>query len=120
MIAFYVPGLLGDILLGIFILFTILNLIVAFNIIFLKNRSTSATWAWLFILFIAPVLGFFLYILFGRGVSKKKLYKDYRKDIEQFDDIINEQRYQVQQDQIQSDNEIVPVSYTHLTLPTKA
>lgn len=107
MIAFYVPGLLGDILLGIFILFTILNLIVAFNIIFLKNRSTSATWAWLFILFIAPVLGFFLYILFGRGVSKKKLYKDYRKDIEQFDDIINEQRYQVQQDQIQSDNEIV-------------
>ncbi|PTJ16134.1 cardiolipin synthase, partial [Staphylococcus simulans] len=82
MIAFYVPGLLGDILLGIFILFTILNLIVAFNIIFLKNRSTSATWAWLFILFIAPVLGFFLYILFGRGVSKKKLYKDYRKDIE--------------------------------------
>ncbi len=107
MIAFYIPGLLGDILIGIFILFTILNLIVAFNIIFIKDRSTSSTWAWLFILFIAPVLGFCLYIFFGRGVSKRKLYKHYRKDIEQFDDIINEQRYQVQEGKIQSENPVV-------------
>lgn len=107
MIAFYVPGILGDILVGIFILFTILNLIVAFNIIFLKDRSTSSTWAWLFILFIAPVLGFFLYIFFGRGVSKNKLYKNYGQDIEQFEDIINEQRYQVKNKALQTDNETV-------------
>ncbi|CAL27868.1 Cardiolipin synthetase [Staphylococcus carnosus] len=107
MFAFEVPGLFGDILTGIFILFTILNLIVAFNIIFIKDSSTSSTWAWLFILFIAPVLGFFLYILFGRGVSKNKLYKNYRKDIEEFENILNEQRYQVKHNNLQTDNEIV-------------
>ncbi|ANZ33468.1 cardiolipin synthase [Staphylococcus carnosus] len=107
MFAFEVPGLFGDILTGIFILFTILNLIVAFTIIFIKDSSTSSTWAWLFILFIAPVLGFFLYILFGRGVSKNKLYKNYCKDIEEFENILNEQRYQVKHNNLQTDNEIV-------------
>ena len=40
-------------------------------------------------------------------VSKNKLYKDYRKDIEEFENILNEQRYQVKHHNLETDNKIV-------------
>ena len=55
----------------------IINLILAFIIIFLEKdrRSASSTWAWLFVLFLLPIVGFILYLFLGRTVSKKKLEK---------------------------------------------
>lgn len=48
----------------------IANIALAFTIIFLERKNVSSTWAWLMVLFFIPILGFFLYLLFGRKLSK--------------------------------------------------
>ena len=48
----------------------IANFALAFTIIFLERKNASSTWAWLMVLFFIPVLGFLLYLLFYRRLSK--------------------------------------------------
>lgn len=47
----------------------VVNIVLAFTIIFLERKNASSTWAWLMVLFFIPVLGFVLYLLFGRRLS---------------------------------------------------
>jgi cardiolipin synthase len=48
----------------------IVNFALAFTIIFLERKNASSTWAWLMVLFFIPVLGFILYLFFGRKLSR--------------------------------------------------
>ncbi|MFI9044947.1 cardiolipin synthase [Staphylococcus saprophyticus] len=59
---------------GVLAFFFVINVILAFVLVFLDRdrRDATATWAWLFLLFVMPVLGFFIYIFFGRGIRKKR------------------------------------------------
>lgn len=59
---------------GVLAFFFVINVILAFVIVFLDRdrKDATATWAWLFLLFVMPVLGFFIYIFFGRGIRKKR------------------------------------------------
>ncbi|MBP1043264.1 cardiolipin synthase [Vagococcus sp. BWB3-3] len=52
----------------------ILNVILAFAIVFLERKDTAQTWAWLLVLTFIPILGFVLYIFLGRGLSKEKIF----------------------------------------------
>ena len=47
----------------------VINFALAFTIIFLERKNASSTWAWLMVLFFIPVIGFLLYLLFGRRLS---------------------------------------------------
>lgn len=49
----------------------IINFLLAFVVIFFSRKSASATWAWLFVLFFIPIVGFVLFILFGRELQLK-------------------------------------------------
>ena len=51
----------------------VLNMVLAFFILFYERKRASSIWAWILILFFLPVLGFFLYLLFGKPLSKNKL-----------------------------------------------
>lgn len=58
-------------------LFTILmvaNILLSIVIVFRERRETAQTWAWLLVLMFIPVVGFVLYIFFGRGISKDKIF----------------------------------------------
>lgn len=68
---------LGTVFTIILALGFIINLVLAFIIIFLERnrRSATSTWAWLFVLFVLPLVGFILYLFFGRTVSKRKMEK---------------------------------------------
>lgn len=59
---------------GILAFFFVINIALAFIIVFLDRdrRDATATWAWLFLLFVVPILGFVIYIFFGRAVRKKR------------------------------------------------
>jgi len=59
---------------GILAFFFVINIALAFIIVFLDrdHRDATATWAWLFLLFVVPILGFVIYIFFGRAVRKKR------------------------------------------------
>lgn len=53
----------------------ILNISLAIALIFLERRDASATWAWILVLFFIPILGFGIYLLFGRKLRKKTLFR---------------------------------------------
>lgn len=57
---------------GVLAFFFVINIALAFIIVFLDRdrRDATATWAWLFLLFVVPILGFVIYIFFGRAVRK--------------------------------------------------
>lgn len=50
------------------------NILLSLVIVFRERRETAQTWAWLLVLMFIPVLGFVLYIFFGRGISKEKIF----------------------------------------------
>ena len=52
-----------------------LNIFLALTLIFLERRDASATWAWIMILFFIPILGFGIYLLFGRKLRRKHLFR---------------------------------------------
>lgn len=53
----------------------ILNIFLAAALIFLERRDPTATWAWLLVLFFIPFFGFFIYLLLGRQLSEKQLFR---------------------------------------------
>lgn len=55
----------------------VINLVLAFIIIFLERnrRSASSTWAWLFVLFVLPLIGFILYLFLAELFQKEKWRK---------------------------------------------
>ncbi len=53
----------------------LLNIFLAIFLIFLERRDASSTWAWLMVLFFIPVVGFIAYLLLGRKLRKKHLFR---------------------------------------------
>ncbi|GAE24938.1 cardiolipin synthetase [Halalkalibacter wakoensis JCM 9140] len=52
-----------------------LNTALAAMIIFLERRNVSSIWMWVLVLTFLPLVGFFLYIIFGRNLSRSKLFR---------------------------------------------
>ena len=53
----------------------ILNMILATVVIFLEKRNVGSTWAWLLILYFAPIFGFILYLFLGKKLPKGHLFE---------------------------------------------
>lgn len=53
----------------------ILNISLAIALIFLERRDATSTWAWLMVLFFIPFFGFFIYLMLGRQLRKKHLFR---------------------------------------------
>jgi len=53
----------------------VINIFLAIALIFLERRDATSTWAWLLVLFFLPIAGFFLYLLLGRPLRKKHLFR---------------------------------------------
>lgn len=58
----------------IFSMLLILNVILAFILIFLERKDPSATWAWIMVLLLVPYLGFILYLTLGQNLSRQKIF----------------------------------------------
>ncbi|RLJ86984.1 cardiolipin synthase [Planococcus citreus] len=52
----------------------LLNIVLALVIIFNERRDAGTTWAWLLILFFLPILGFIVYLFFGRHLTNNNFY----------------------------------------------
>lgn len=60
----------------------VLNIIFIILLIFFERRDPTATWAWLLILTLIPVLGFILYLFLGLTPKKRKVYQRKQKEDE--------------------------------------
>ena len=45
----------------------VIYIIIVVGVILLDNRTTQSTFAWLFLMLTFPILGFVIYIMFGRN-----------------------------------------------------
>lgn len=50
------------------------NTVGAIITVFHEKRDISAIWAWLLVLMILPIIGFFFYAIFGRKITNKKIF----------------------------------------------
>ena len=55
----------------IFVIF--LNIILSIFTVFREKRDISATWAWLLVLILLPVVGLIIYSIIGRKLPQKRL-----------------------------------------------
>lgn len=58
-------------LLGFIIVF---NIALGISIIFLERKDPTSSWAWLMVLLFIPIAGFFLYLIFGKPISKRRIF----------------------------------------------
>ncbi|RHW34901.1 cardiolipin synthase [Lysinibacillus yapensis] len=66
----------------IFLIIMVINILLAIAVIFLERKDPSSTWAWILVLFFLPLAGFIMYLLLGRPMRKKHLFRwDGQKDI---------------------------------------
>ncbi|MFC3886208.1 cardiolipin synthase [Bacillus songklensis] len=89
-----------DILVYVLSFFGVLNLLLAVTIIFLERRNVAATWAWLLVLFFIPIAGFFLYIIFGQNLSKRKIFKLTTQQKREFGRELEEQKQLIEVNQM--------------------
>ncbi|MDR0690970.1 MAG: cardiolipin synthase [Streptococcaceae bacterium] len=52
----------------------ILNILLSIMIVFREKKPSASTWAWILVLSFIPIVGFFLYLLLGRGLSRIRLF----------------------------------------------
>ena len=91
----------------------VLNILFAITVIFLERKKPSSTWAWLLVLFFLPFVGFFLYLLLGRQLRKKHLFRwDGRKDIG-IEQLINYQIEAIENNELELRTEHIK-NYSHL------
>lgn len=57
-----------------FTIILIANILLSIVIVFRERKETAQTWAWLLVLMFIPIVGFLLYIFFGRGISQDKIF----------------------------------------------
>ncbi|NKC68571.1 cardiolipin synthase [Vagococcus fluvialis] len=69
------------------IILYLINLIFALFLVFVKEKDTSVTWAWLLVFLSVPILGFFIYLFFGYGLSDKQKFIVETQNVKTVDEI---------------------------------
>ncbi|WP_203648445.1 cardiolipin synthase [Secundilactobacillus yichangensis] len=75
----------------IFLIFT-LNTIAAIFTVFRERRDIAATWAWLLVLNLLPIIGFLIYAFFGRKLTHQQLNKVQRQPNTELTEALSQQQ----------------------------
>lgn len=106
----------------------VVNLLFALVVIFISRKSPSSTWAWLFVLFFLPIIGFALYLLLGRNLQKKHFVRWHAIQQEETIEIFHEQKTALEEGTYEFPNAITKkhsplikmnVDYNHALLSSK-
>lgn len=66
----------------------LINILLAFILIYFEHNEPNVTWAWLLVLLMLPILGFILYLIIGLDGKRQKVYiKKQQNDQQIWDDI---------------------------------
>lgn len=75
----------------------VINLVIAFTIIFLERKNPSAALAWIMVLFLLPVAGIIFYFLFSQNIAKKKIFRLTRSEEEELDASLGRQLSEIKE-----------------------
>jgi len=53
----------------------LLNIVFAVTIVFVRRKNPQSVPGWLLVLFLLPILGCFLYLVFGQSYRKEKMFR---------------------------------------------
>lgn len=73
----------------------ILNTALAFVTVFREKRDIAATWAWMLVLVLLPVVGFIAYAFIGRKLPKNRMFRLQRQVAVQLNERLDQQRDQL-------------------------
>ncbi|WP_261809945.1 cardiolipin synthase [Levilactobacillus humaensis] len=73
----------------------ILNTALAFVTVFREKRDIAATWAWMLVLVLLPVVGFIAYAFIGRKLPKNRMFRLQRQVAVQLNERLDQQREQL-------------------------
>ncbi|ANU28181.1 cardiolipin synthase [Planococcus versutus] len=90
-------------------IFIVLNVVLAFFILFFERKTASSAWAWIMILFFIPIVGFVLYLLFGKSLRRERLDLPVAYENQNFLELMNCQLNEMR------DNRFLPTT----TIPEK-
>lgn len=82
----------------------VVNLVIAFTIIFLERKNPSATLAWIMILFLLPVAGIIFYFLFSQNIARKKIFRLTRYEEEVIDGSLHQQMKEIEEGRFRFSN----------------
>lgn len=84
-----------------------LNIVIAIGIIFFDKKSPTSTLAWIMILFLLPVVGLILYLVFSQNIARLQIYKLTEIEGLQSRILLNTNKIQIEKDLATTDNDIL-------------
>ncbi|MDT7013429.1 cardiolipin synthase [Levilactobacillus namurensis] len=73
----------------------IINAVLAFLTVFREKRDIAATWAWMLVLVLVPIVGFIAYAFIGRKLPKDRMFRLKHQVAVQLDERLSQQREQI-------------------------
>ena len=84
----------------------IINFLLAGGLVFLERRSAQSVWAWILVLFFLPIVGFILYMLFGRTIYRQNLFKLDEDDKVGLEHLVSEQLEEIKHNRLTFSNAV--------------
>lgn len=76
----------------------VFNFLIAFALIFFdRSKSSTAIMAWIMILFVVPIAGLILYLIFSQNISRLKMFKMTEDEEAGIDSLLSWQKEEVRQ-----------------------
>ena len=70
----------------------------------MERRSAGSIWAWILVLLLLPILGFIIYLLFGRQIQRERIFSLDEEDKVGIEMIVNEQLEALKNDEFSKGN----------------
>lgn len=77
---------------SLLVLIFLINTIAAVFTVFRERRDIAATWAWLLVLNLLPIIGFLIYAFFGRKLTHRQLKKVQSQPNAELTDVLKKQQ----------------------------
>lgn len=91
----------------------LINFFLAIGMIFWERKSAQSVWAWLFVLFFIPILGFILYVFLGRTIYNRNIFEIPEEDKIGLEYLVQEQLEEIRKNTLALES---PVAQKHKKL----
>ena len=73
----------------------VVNALIAIGLIFIDDKSSTATMAWIMVLFMLPVVGLVFYLIFSQNIARRQIFKMSEQEERDLDTVLGQQKQAV-------------------------